>query len=67
MKVCVMTAETNSGNGHPEFLGVIVGATLDECKRKARRKWHWYGCQDPETQYYAGHPEVTTRWMKIEA
>ena len=64
MKICVMTAQTDSGKGTPEFLGLVIGQTVEECKRKARRKWYWYGSTDAETNYYAGHPRVTTRWME---
>ena len=64
-KVCVMTAVTDSGDGHHEFLGVVVGATLEGCRQKARRKWKWYGLDDPMDRYYCGHPRVTTRWMNV--
>ena len=65
MKVCIMTAATNSGNGHPEHLGVVVGKTKEEATRRAKKMWHWLGSKDPVTLYYAGYPVVTTRWHKI--
>jgi len=65
MKICIMTAETNSGNGHPEFLGVVVGKTEEEATRRARKKWSWFGSEDPVTLYYAGYPRTTTEWHEI--
>lgn len=65
MRICIMTAQTGNENGHPEFLGLVIGMTLEECKRKALRKWNWYGSIDAETKYYAGYPRVTTRWMRV--
>ena len=47
MKIYVMTAVTDSGNGHGEFLGVVVGKTLAEVKIRAKNKWRWYGDTDP--------------------
>lgn len=65
MRVCVMTAVTNSGNGHNNFLGVVVGKTKEEAARRAKKKWSWYGSKNFAIRYYAGHPIVTTRWHKI--
>jgi len=65
MKICVMTAITNADIGS-QFLGVVVGLTLDECKRKAKTKWSWYQCKDKTHLYYSGYPTVSTRWMNVE-
>lgn len=63
MKICIMTAEIDGSSGPPVFFGFVIGLTLEECKRKARRKWRWYGSADAETKYYAGYPHLKTRWM----
>ena len=66
MKICVMTAVTDSGNGYPEYLGVVVGKTKEEATRRAKKKWpHWFRSQDPVTLYYAGNPITTTKWHEI--
>ncbi len=65
MKIYVMTAVTDSGNGNCEFLGVVVGKTLAEVKIRAKNKWHWYGNTDPLVCYYAGHPRVATQLMAL--
>ncbi len=65
MKICVMTAGTDSGNGHSEFLGVVVGKTKEEVTRRAKKKWSWFGSKDPLTLYYAGIPVTTINWHVI--
>ena len=66
MQLYILTAETNSGNGYPAFLGFVVGRTLEEAKQKARKKWHWYESTNDMTLYYAGYPEVTTHRRTVK-
>lgn len=66
MKVCVMKAVRCIPGHGEEFLGIVIGRTLKQVKRKAARKWHWYGFKDPTTRYYAGYPETRTSWMNLD-
>ncbi len=63
--IYVMAAVTDSGNGHGEFLGVVVGKTLAEVKIRAKSKWHWYGNTDLIVCYHAGHPRVTIHQITL--
>ena len=66
MKVCVMKGQRFVlGIGYT-VLGIVIGRTLEEAKRKARKKWSWYDSKDPKVRYYAGYPETRTNWMNLD-
>jgi hypothetical protein len=57
-----MTAVTDSGSGHDDFLGLVVGRTEEDAIKRAKKKWSWFGSDDPLDLYYAGHPVTTISW-----
>ena len=64
MEICIITAVTNTIKNQNNFLGFVVGKTLEEAQEKAKKKWEWWN-KDKEIMKIYDNPFTVAHYIQL--